>query len=153
VRIVDFLQPTAVIADLQVNTADEALRQLCRPLTAAGDPARLAAALIAREKVGSTGVGAGFAIPHARIAGLPRLVASFGRSVAGIEFGAIDNQPVRLFLALFAPEGNAGLHLKALARISRLFRSQALHDALLAVPTAGEMYRLIAQADFAADGP
>lgn len=150
-RLVDFLRSEAVISDLSGRTSEEILTELSKPMSGAGDPARLTAALIARERLGSTGIGGGFAIPHAKVRDFPGLMASFGRAPSGIEFGAIDNQPVRLFFLLLAPEGGAGAHLKALARISRVFRSQPLRDAILAAPGAAEIHRLIAAADAAAD--
>lgn len=151
-RLVEFLPPEAVHADLAGRTSREVLEELCRPLVAAADPARLLEALLLREALGSTGIGGGFAIPHARVEGLPGLLASFGRAPSGIPFGAIDNQPVRLFFLLFAPAGSsAGLHLRALARISRVFRSEALREALLSATTSLDLHRLIAEADAAAE--
>jgi PTS system nitrogen regulatory IIA component len=152
-RLVDFLPSEAVLPDLAGRTSGEVLIELCKPMSGASDPARLSVALSDREKLGSTGIGGGFAIPHAKIWNLPGLMASFGRAPSGIEFGAIDKQPVRLFFVLLAPEGGAGAHLKALARISRVFRSQPLREAILAAPTAAEIHRLIAAADAAAEAP
>lgn len=150
-RLVDFLPLEAVIPNLAGTTSGQVLLELCQPMSGVGDPALLSIALVERERLGSTGIGGGFAIPHAKIRNLPGLMASFGRAAAGIDFGAIDNQPVRLFFLLLAPEGGAGAHLKALARISRVFRSQPLRDSILSAPDAPEIHRLIAAADAAAD--
>ena len=79
--------------------------------------------------------------------GLPALVASFGRSVAGVDFRAIDGRPTHLFFTLFAPENSAGAHLKALARISRIFKNASFRDAILKAADAGEVYRLIEAED------
>ena len=79
--------------------------------------------------------------------GLPGLVASFGRSTGGIDFRAIDARPTHLFFTLFAPENSAGAHLKALARISRIFKNAAFRDAILRAPAADEVYRLIEAED------
>jgi PTS system nitrogen regulatory IIA component len=151
VKIQDFLKPQAVLADLAGRSAAEVLAELCRPVAQAHglDAARLVQVLLEREKLGSTGVGDGVAIPHGKLPGLPALVATFGRSGQGVEFRAADGKPARLFFALFAPENSAGAHLKALSRVSRIFRLPAFREAILAAPSAEEIYRLI----LAEDGP
>ena len=150
-RIQDFLKPQAVLADLTGRSAAEVLAELCRPVAQAHglDAARLVQVLLEREKLGSTGVGDGVAIPHGKLPGLPALVATFGRSTQGVEFRAADGKPARLFFALFAPENSAGAHLKALSRVSRIFRLPAFREAILAAPSAEEIHRLI----LAEDGP
>jgi nitrogen PTS system EIIA component len=151
VKIQDFLQPQAVLAELTGQTAAEVLAELCRPVAQAQglDAARLLQVLVDREKLGSTCVGEGVAIPHGKLAGLPALVATFGRSRQGVDYRAADGKPARLFFALFAPENSAGAHLKALSRVSRIFRMPAFREAILAAPSAEEIYRLI----LAEDGP
>jgi PTS system nitrogen regulatory IIA component len=154
VRISELLRPDAVIADLGGRTAPEALAELCRPLGAATalEPGRLVQVLLDRERLGSTGIGEGVAIPHGKLAGLPGIVAALGRSREGVDFRSVDGQPARLILALFAPEQSAGAHLQALARVSRLFRVQALREALLAAPDAQSMVRLLEEAEAREDG-
>jgi PTS system nitrogen regulatory IIA component len=148
-KIVEFLRPDAVIANLSGQTGPAALQELCRPLAATQkvDAARLVDTLLDREKLGSTGIGEGVAIPHGKVAGLPGLMASFGRAVQGIDFRAIDGRPTHLFFALFAPENSAGAHLKALARISRIFKNASFRDAIMKAQTADEIYRLIEAED------
>ena len=148
-KIQDFLQPQAVVADLTGTTAAEVLAELCRPVAQAQglDAARLVQVLLDREKLGSTGVGDGVAIPHGKLPGLPALVAVFGRSRQGVEYRAADGKPARLFFALFAPEHSAGAHLKALSRVSRVFRLPAFREAIMAAPTAEEIHRLILAED------
>ncbi len=148
-KIQDFLQPQAVVADLTGTTAAEVLAELCRPVAQAQglDAARLVQVLLDREKLGSTGVGDGVAIPHGKLPGLPALVAVFGRSRQGVEYRAADGKPARLFFALFAPENSAGAHLKALSRVSRVFRLPAFREAIMAAPTAEEIHRLILAED------
>ena len=148
-KIVEFMQADAVVADLAGQTAEAVLGELCRPLAAGqrADGQKLVQVLLEREKLGSTGIGEGVAIPHGKVAGLPGLLASFGRSRAGIDFKAIDGKRTHLFLALFAPENSAGAHLKALARISRIFKNPAFREAILAAPDAEAIYRLISQED------
>jgi len=149
VKIQDFLQPQAVVAELKGTTAAEVLAELCQPVAQASglDAARLVQVLLDREKLGSTGVGDGVAIPHGKLPGLPALVAVFGRSLQGVEYRAADGKPARLFFALFAPENSAGAHLKALSRVSRVFRVPAFREAILAAPSAAEIHRLILAED------
>lgn len=144
-KLTDFLRIEAVLPDLAGRSAPEVLAELCRPVAAQHglDAARLLQTLLDREKLGSTSVGEGVAIPHGRLAGLPALTATLGRAPAGVEFRAVDGKPVRLFLALFAPENAAGLYVKVLARVSRLFRSQAFREAILAAPDAPAILRLV----------
>jgi PTS system nitrogen regulatory IIA component len=148
-KIVEFLQPGAVVSDLAGGSPAAVLGELARPLAASHklDPQRLADILAEREKLGSTGIGDGVAIPHGKVPGLPQLVATFGRSIKGVEFKAIDGKPTHLFFALFAPENSAGAHLKALARISRIFKSPAFRESILKAADAAEVYRLIETED------
>lgn len=149
-KITDFFGPDAVVADLKSTEKRAVLAELSAPL-AGRFPGfaqeQLLAVLEERERLGSTGIGEGVAIPHGKLAALPTLVASFGRSVEGVDFEAIDGKPTHLFFALFAPENSAGIHLKALARISRLFKNSALRKAILEASDAREIYRLIAEED------
>jgi PTS system nitrogen regulatory IIA component len=144
-KIVEFLRSDCVIHDLTGRTGQAVLSELCRPLAQAQkvDAQRLLETLLEREKLGSTGIGDGVAIPHGKVAGLPALSASFGRSTAGIDFRAIDGRPTNLFFALFAPENSAGAHLKALARISRIFKNGSFRESILRAGNAAEIYRLI----------
>jgi PTS system nitrogen regulatory IIA component len=148
-KIVEFLHADAVIANLAGQTGPAVLGELCRPLAAPQrvDAQRLLETLLDREKLGSTGIGEGVAIPHGKVPGLPGLMASFGRSTQGIDFRAIDGRPTHLFFTLFAPENSAGAHLKALARISRIFKNPAFREAILKAPDAGQIYRLIEAED------
>jgi PTS system nitrogen regulatory IIA component len=149
VKIIDFLKPGDVVAGLEGRTGPEVLGELARAAALAHglDASRLLQALADREKLGSTGVGDGVAIPHAKLAGLPALFGVFGRSREGVDFLAVDGKPARLFFALFAPESSAGAHLKALARISRIFRAPAFREAILAAPDADAIYKLVAAED------
>jgi PTS system nitrogen regulatory IIA component len=148
-KIVEFLRPDAIVASLSGPTGPAVLAELCRPLAAAQkvDAAKLLDTLLEREKLGSTGIGEGVAIPHGKVPNLPGLMASFGRSVPGVDYRAIDGKPTHLFFALFAPENSAGAHLKALARISRIFKTPAFREAILKAPSAEEIYRLIEAED------
>jgi PTS system nitrogen regulatory IIA component len=148
-KLVDFLRPEAVIADLAGDGVAAVLLELARPVAQAYrlEERRLVEVLLERERLGSTGVGDGVAIPHAKVPGLAALAASLGRAPRGVDFKAIDGRPTRLFLALFAPESSAGSHLRALARVSRIFKGAAFREALMAAPDAAAMWRLVQQED------
>ena len=149
-KIAEFLKPESIISDLIATTKAGVLTELSASLSKAlpsVTPQRLSQVLEEREKVASTGIGEGVAIPHGKLPGITTLSASFGVSRNGIEFDAIDRKPTHLFFALVAPENSAGLHLKALARISRLFKNPSFRASILAAQSAGEIYALIAQED------
>jgi len=150
-KVTEFLSPNAVVAELRGTTKAEVLRELSDHLAVAypgmlrGD--RVLEVLAEREKLASTGIGEGVAIPHGKMPGLDRLYAVFGVSHGGVDFSSIDKRPTHLFFALVAPENSAGVHLKALARVSRLFRNPELRDAILAAPGGPDIYRLISEED------
>jgi PTS system nitrogen regulatory IIA component len=147
-RIADLLGPDSVI-ELGSTTPDAVLAELAAPVARSLglDPRGLTSALAERERLGSTGVGEGVAIPHARVRGLTQLSACLGRARQGIDFRAIDGKPARLFLALFAPENSAGTHLQALARVSRIFKNPAFREAALAAPDAAALRRVLEEED------
>jgi PTS system nitrogen regulatory IIA component len=147
-RIADLLAPDAVI-DLAGDDPAAVLAELAAPVARAQglEAAALAAALAERERLGSTGVGEGVAIPHARVRGLRTLAAAFGRARGGVDFQAVDGRPVRLFLALFAPEASPGNHLHALAKASRIFRGAAFRERALLAPDAAALRRALEEED------
>lgn len=149
-KIAEFLSPTAVIPELTSSSKPEVLRELAAALARAGtgiSAERMREVLLEREKLSSTGIGEGVAIPHGKMTGLPKLLAAFGVSHGGLEFEALDEKPTYLFFALVAPENSAGLHLKALARISRLFKSADFRKAILEADGADAVYKLIVEED------
>jgi nitrogen PTS system EIIA component len=150
-KVTEFLSPNAVVAELHGTTKAEVLRELSELLAAAYPQTlradRVLEVLAEREKLASTGIGEGVAIPHGKMPGLDRLYAAFGVSHAGVDFSSIDKQPTHLFFALVAPENSAGVHLKALARVSRLFRSPNLRRAILAASGNAAIYGLISEED------
>jgi nitrogen PTS system EIIA component len=103
--------------------------------------------LLDREKLGSTGIGDGIAIPHGKLAMLDEMVVSFGRSLEGIDFNAMDGKPVHLFFLLLAPENSAGLHLKALAKLSRMLKDVDFRSELMHAGSREEIYRIISDKD------
>jgi PTS system nitrogen regulatory IIA component len=150
VRIAEFLSPQAVIADMQSRSKPDVLRELSAALVRAHPQLqedKLVEVLREREKLGSTGIGEGVAIPHGKLPGMTQLLATFGVSRQGLDFEAIDGKPTHLFFALVAPENSAGVHLKALARISRLFKNPRFRTSILEAATAADIHSLIVQED------
>lgn len=149
-KLFDPVSPAAVVPDLRGETKDEVLRELsgaAATLVPSVSAEALTRILQERERLGSTGIGEGAAIPHGKVAGLDRLVAIFGRSRAGVQFQSLDGKPTHLFFLILAPENSAGLHLKALARISRLLKDARFRASLSEAPDAAEMIRLLSEAD------
>lgn len=120
----DILSPEGVIPSLKVKTKKQVLQELAqRASTICGTPARdIFDMLLQRERLGSTGMGRGVAIPHVKLRQIDRMHCLFARLDEPIDFEAMDNEPVDLLFLLLAPEHASGDHLKALARISRLLR-------------------------------
>jgi PTS system nitrogen regulatory IIA component len=149
-KITDILVRDAVILDLAPGAKREVLGQMARALSGAESEVRedrLIEVLIEREKLQSTGIGEAVAIPHGKLPGISRLLASFARSRAGVDFESIDGQPTHLFFLLVVPEHSGGQHLKALARISRFFRDAAFRQRLLEAETRDEVFRAIEEED------
>jgi PTS system nitrogen regulatory IIA component len=149
-KISDMLERQAVLPELRGTTKPELLRELCEPLAklhTAFSEDRLVQVLLDRERLGSTGLAEGVAIPHGKLKGLDKLIASFGRTVAGVDFDSLDKQPTHLFFTIFAPEASSGDHLRALARVSRMLRSPEFRAQVLAAATADQVYDLITDED------
>jgi PTS system nitrogen regulatory IIA component len=111
------------------------------------DHGRLVQALEDREKLNSTALGEGVAIPHGKLPGLKRVVAAFGRSPGGVDFSSLDGKPTHLFFLLVAPEDSAGAHLKALARISRLLKDESFRQRLMRAGDGADLFRTIREED------
>ncbi len=149
-KITEILSPEMVLPDLKGTTKAEILNELAGCFAAqypAMKSADLAAVLAERERLGSTAIGDGIAIPHGKVRGVSKILGAFGRHRTGVDFESLDGGPTRLFFVLVAPEDSTSLHLKALARVSRLFKDNAFRDRLLAAGEADEIYRLIVEED------
>ena len=136
--------------NLLSNTKQEVLAELINPLIASGlkiDRARAIDILQQREKLGSTGIGDGVAIPHGKVSDLNEMVVAFGRSQQGIVFDAIDGKPVQLFFLLLAPEHSTGQHLKALAKISKMLKTPNFRKKLIDAKTKTDLYQAIVLQD------
>jgi nitrogen PTS system EIIA component len=149
-KISDILVKDAILLDLAGQSKREVLAEMAAALAKAEaglDESRLLEVLVEREKLQSTGIGESVAIPHGKLPGLPRLLASFARSRRGVDFESIDGQPTTLFFLLVVPEHSGGQHLKALARISRFFRDAGFRNRLLEAETVDDVCRAIEEED------
>lgn len=149
-KVTDFLAADMVVADLVADTKAGVLAELSRHLAtrmAGVDPEVLRRVLEERELLASTAIGDGIAIPHGKMDAVGRLVGALGRARAGIEFESIDGKPTHLVFMLVAPASSTGVHLKALARLSRLSRDADFRARLLEAPDAVAMYQAIVDED------
>jgi PTS system nitrogen regulatory IIA component len=143
----DILQLDGIIPNLRSTSKKQALQELARRAAAVtGEHERtIFGVLLERERLGSTGVGRGVAIPHARLSSLKRVYGFFARLERPIDFDSVDDQPVDLIFLLLAPEQAGADHLKALARVSRLLRDESLCERLRGCTTAEGIYTLLAE--------
>lgn len=143
--IATLLSPRSVLAELRATAKKQALQELAyRAAAASGLHERtIIDAVWEREKLGSTGLGGGIAIPHARLSGLKSLHGVFARLVTPIDFDAVDDRPVDLIFMLVAPEGAGADHLTALARVSRAMRDRSLVEKIRASSNADAIYALL----------
>lgn len=146
-EITDLLAPEAVIPALKTQGKKQLLQELAERMAVLTRlPARrICETLVERERLGTTGMGQGIAIPHGRLAGLPKITGLFVRLDPPIVYDAVDDQPVDLVFLLLAPEGAGADHLKALARVSRLLRDQATCEKLRAAKKPEVLYSLLTE--------
>jgi len=146
VQIKDFLSKEAIKLRLEARTKEEVLEELTTLLEKTGkiiDRKEFLRVIREREELGSTGIGYNIAIPHARSSGVKSLVGAFGISKEGVDFDALDKEPVYLFFMLGAPKNAAGDYLKALATVSRFLRHKRSHQALLEAETIEDVMKVI----------
>ncbi|HWD57749.1 MAG TPA: PTS IIA-like nitrogen regulatory protein PtsN [Stellaceae bacterium] len=144
-ELADLVTPRGVIAQLRAPTKRQVLQELARraaTVTGLADK-RIYDALAERERLGTTGIGAGVAVPHCRLPELTRLHGMFARLERPVPFEAIDDQPVDLVFLLLAPSEAGAEHLKALARVSRLLRDKAMCEKLRGANSADALYALL----------
>ncbi len=145
--LLDFLDPQAVLPALRVNGKKQALQELASQaarLTGLPDSA-IYEALLQRERLGSTGIGEGIAIPHGKLAGLTRIFGLVARLDKPVNFEALDSQPVDVLFLLLAPEGAGADHLKALARVARVLREPGLIERVRATRDAEALYAIMTE--------
>jgi nitrogen PTS system EIIA component len=144
--LTDLVAPNAILPALKVNNKKQVLQELAaRAAALTGQNEKtIFDTLMQREKLGSTAVGSGIAIPHGKLPTLTRLFGLFARLDRAVDFEALDGQPVDLIFLLLAPEGAGADHLKALARVARLLRDSTVADKLRASQDAEALYAVLA---------
>ena len=149
-KITDFLTIDTIIPALNQDEKNNVLEELANLLSTGRsslNKERVLEVLLERERISTTAIGEGVAIPHGKLAGVDRVLGAFARSPEGVDFASLDGGPTHLFFALIAPENAAADHLKALARISRLLKDEAFRRRLMAGQSAEELFTIIAEED------
>ena len=149
-KIEDILSEDLVLPDLNAGSKTDVLVELSTTVAKQHpelDRIRLVQALEDRERLNSTALGDGVAIPHGKLPGIKRVFAAFARSKRGIDFHSLDGKPTHLFFLLVAPEDSAGAHLKALARISRLLKDEGFRGRLMQASDARALFETIHEED------
>lgn len=149
-QLVDVLKENLVFLNFEAENKDQAIEKFIAALQETGaikEPEVLKDAIFEREKLGTTGVGGGIAMPHARSSAIKDLTVAFFRSDNGIDFKSIDSKPVNLIFVLLAPVSSGGPYLKLLAKISRLLRSDDFRNSLLEAKTHAEIMEIIQEND------
>ncbi len=149
-RVVDILTQELILSQLQGTTKTDVLRELAEHLAhhyPDVNADQLVSVLLDREHLGTTAIGEGIAIPHGKLSGLKQVVAVFGLSSHGVDCESLDGALTKLFFLIVAPEDSAGIHLKALARVSRLLKDNAFRERLLQGRSPADLHRMIAEED------
>lgn len=149
-KLVEFVRPELIIPELLGQSKQQVIAELARHIARSQpslDADALTRVLMEREELASTAIGEEIAIPHGKLDTATRLIGCVGRSTRGVAFDSLDGRPTHLFFVLVAPESSMGMHLKALARISRVFKDPDFRGRLMKAPTAAEMFRIIEEED------
>jgi len=149
-KIADILSGDLIIPELTSKNKKEVLEELVSVIVKQNkliNKEELIEVLLEREKLGSTGIGDGIAIPHGKLKNIGALLASFGKSIDGVDFDSMDGKPTHLFFLLVAPENSAGIHLKALARISRLLKDSSFKQDLMEAKLKDDLFKTIIERD------
>ena len=149
-KLSEILEENNIIPDLKARDKKRALEELAEVIVNSKpslDKDSLVRVLLERERLGSTGIGEGVAIPHGKFHGISEPIISFGRSLNGLDFESMDGEPVFLFFLLIAPENSASVHLKALARIAKILKNGSFRKGLMEATTQKEIYNAIIQND------
>ncbi len=148
-KILDVLQKDAILADLKSKDKKGILEELATPLAGIARITRdsLVKVLMERERLGSTGIGGGIGIPHGKLKNLDSLALGFGLSKKGVDFESMDGRPTHIFFLLVTPESSTGLHLKLLARISRILKNDIFKEKLMNAANREEIYEAIREKD------
>lgn len=146
-NLTDILSVDQIAPELSAASKRAVMEELCLPILKRRPDLQAEAlmqVLIERERLGSTGIGDGIAIPHGKVSELDELLLSFGRSTPGVDFDSLDGKPAHLFFLVLAPEESAGAHLKALASISRMLKKNTVREELMAAQSAEEIFNIFA---------
>ena len=149
-KLSDVIAQDHIIPELKATDKRAALSELAEVICSLYsdiDKGLLVRVLIDREQLGSTGIGDGVAIPHGKLSSVKHPIVSFGRSKEGLDFDAMDGQPVHLFFLLLAPENSSGFHLQVLTRIAKILKNSSFRKALMEAPTREAIYHKIIQSD------
>jgi PTS system nitrogen regulatory IIA component len=148
-KILDTLEQGAIIAELNASDKKGVLEELTAPLAPASgvNHEEMVRVLLERERLGSTGIGGGIAIPHGKLKSIESLLMGFGRSRQGVDFETMDGKPAHIFFLLLAPEDSTGAHLKMLARLSQLLKNSVFKELLMNAADWRELYTVIEKED------
>ncbi len=149
-KLSEIFKPQFIIPELKAHDKKGVLEELLQIITeqeTSLNKGTLLQVLLERERLGSTGIGDGIALPHGKLRGLDKLLVSFGRSIDGLGFDAIDEKPAYLFFLLLAPENSAGMHLKSLAKISRMLKDGNFRQRLMGAKSREDIYNIIIDKD------
>jgi PTS system nitrogen regulatory IIA component len=144
-KISEILNKDSIIADLESTNKNGVIKELARAVSKAchASPDDIAAVLMEREMLGSTGIGGGIAIPHGKLNSVKSVTIGFGLSRGGVEYDSLDNRLVHIFFLLLTPENSTGGHLKVLAQISKLLKKTQFKEGLQAATSVDEIYDII----------
>ena len=148
-KILEVLQKEAIIEDLVSTDKKGILEELVAPVAKVANVSEdgLVKVLLERERLGSTGIGGGVGIPHGKLKNLENIVLGFGLSRNGVDFESMDGKPTHVFFLLVTPENSTGLHLKMLARISRLLKDESFKERLISASSQEEILSIIQEED------
>lgn len=149
-KLSDLLSSDTIVSELKNTTKEGIIEEMSEVIAKAypeHDKSEISSVLVEREKLGSTGIENGVAIPHAKLKNLDRIIIAFGRSIEGIDFQAHDKNPSHLFFVLLAPDSSAGIHLKTLACISKLLKEATIRDKLMQATSSDDIYNVIKEGD------
>jgi nitrogen PTS system EIIA component len=149
-KLPEIIEENNVIPELRAKDKKGVLEELAEAISRhepSIDKGTLVKVLVERERLGSTGIGDGVAIPHGKMNGVSRPIISFGRSKQGLDFDSMDGQPAHLFFLLIAPEDSSSVHLQVLAKIAKILKNRDFRKKLMEPGTKKELYQRIVQAD------
>ena len=145
-KLGDYLSEDLVLHSLTANGKSDVLNELIAPLSdkyPEMDTDQAVRVLLDREKLGTTGIGSGIAIPHGKLENLDEVIVVVGRSSSGVKFDALDHKPCSIFFLVLAPEKNAAIHLRILAQVSRVLKEEAFRTAFIQADSPEELWQLL----------